>query len=107
MKLRIDFYKSNSSLFQLALKLCRQVPTYKEVGEGVTKKYCVEFDNYTDEFEHILTLCASWKTACFYMNNKPVRSHQMRRYFEDPEYHDKMKHFYYTGDEILREIKGK
>lgn len=76
MNLRIQFAKSNSTFFDLALSLIKKTPTFKESGEGKAKIFSAEFEYYDkaelQSFTEIFRLAAGWKGMFVYFDDKLV-----------------------------------
>jgi hypothetical protein len=123
MNLRVEFFKSRSDYFNLAVDLCRKQLSYKEVATPAGVKHCIEFDSFNEEFKQIFRFCSCWKGAFFHIDDKPMKSHKIWRLMWDAEKKEK-EHFGFkfkmvfnpareeisihrimSGDEILQEIK--
>lgn len=72
MALRIRFSKSNSVAFDMALTLARAHKSFTETPSGKWMIYSVEYDEYRERtlFGELARLCAGWKTALFYQDDK-------------------------------------
>ena len=74
MILKIQFVKSRSPVFDLALALIKKAKTYKEIEEGKAKVYSAEFEYNIEEerhaFEEIFKLSAGWRGMFVYIDGK-------------------------------------
>lgn len=73
MKIRVEFTRSKSSSYSMAVRFCKRLPTYEEIDDAGVLVHAVEFASQDrGTWAALMSLMGNWKGAAYYLDGKPT-----------------------------------